>query len=1151
MRLSRGRRALMAATAIAAFCAFQAASAGAAAPAISGTSFSSPTTDLVVLQASINPESKATLYRFEYGPADCASNPCTKVPVPEGSLPSGTAPVPVSFDLGGLQPGEVLHFRVVAKNAEGETKGPDRAFAPYIPSPAFGPCPNDFLRVSNPSQASLEYSAASLPDCRAFEQASPVDKNGGDATGISRLTKASVGGDAVSFLSTAGMPGGVGAQDIPSFLATRGAGGWLTQGMLPPAVNGENARVLGWTPDFSAVFTEATLRSEPTATTLLVTPGTGGPPTTVVDYTPGLEPDFAGTTQDGSLLFESVAKLTPEANAGESNVYLWESTGGQVSLISVMNDESAPKDGAFAGPFDWIHGTNSATLTRGGSAAGYYTAQQNAISTDGKAAFFTEGGSGQLYLRRNPGEGQSPLSGDECTDGAKACTVRVSKSHKTTGLEPGGSERGGPRPAAFQQASPDGSSVLFTSSEELTDDANTGPEPTDLPPEPTVGRSNLTGGEITSFIPARANALSLDATYLYWLDSEAGAIGRVELDGSNRDPAFITGLPSGVEDLEADASFLYWVDPQAGTVGRTEVDGTGALELDFIEGATEPRGVAVDATYLYWTNAGGSDPEDPRTIGRAELDGSGADQDFIGLETFTGGALAPERITVGEGHIYLTTENGVGIYRFTLAGAQDDSFLGSELEKKRDITVENGFVYWSAEGTKIEGFPGQYDSAIYRSDLDLNLIIGFPGNRIVYGPEVEEARSLAVNGTNIYWANNPPLAIKPGNDLYLFEDDGEDGELIDLTPDNSSTNGAEVRGVLGASEDLSHVYFAANGVLAGGASLGDCGGGPVLGAGNCNLYHWHEGTTEFIAELETGGAGGETDAANWMAAVSPRDTFPDERQQKTARVSPDGQTLLFRSQRQLGEYPSEGIAQFYRYRVGEGLACVSCNPTLAPPLPTGGVALGSIAPAQTLPKPPASFMSNVLSTDGNRVFFETTEPLVVADTNGEGGCPGSRFGPLCFDVYEWEAAGTGSCKVTEAVAGGGCLYLLSTGKSEEPSLLADASADGESVFIFSRARLVGQDQDELLDVYGLPVGGGLTAQNPPPPNPCPSVESCHGPVPAPPGVQSPSTPSFVGPGDQKVKRKAAKKRKHKGQKKGKGKRRQKQRRAQAERGAGR
>ena len=70
------------------------------------------------------------------------------------------------------------------------------------------------------------------------------------------------------------------------------------------------------------------------------------------------------------------------------------------------------------------------------------------------------------------------------------------------------------------------------------------------------------------------------------------------------------------------ARHLYWTNFNTGTIGRANVDGTGANQ-GFITGASLPVGVAVDAAHVYWTNVGTG------TIGRANLDGTGANQSFI------------------------------------------------------------------------------------------------------------------------------------------------------------------------------------------------------------------------------------------------------------------------------------------------------------------------------------------------------------------------------------------------------------------------------------------------------------------------------------------------------------------------------------------
>ncbi|HXQ88709.1 MAG TPA: hypothetical protein VN733_03630, partial [Solirubrobacterales bacterium] len=169
-----------------------------------------------------------------------------------------------------------------------------------------------------------------------------------------------------------------------------------------------------------------------------------------------------------------------------------------------------------------------------------------------------------------------------------------------------------------------------------------------------------------------------------------------------------------------------------------------------------------------------------------------------------------------------------------------------------------------------------------------------------------------------------------------------------------------------------------------------------------------------------------------------------------------------------------------------------------------------------------------LSADGSRVFFETTEALVTEDINGDEGCPivGPAQGlyPICLDVYEWEAKGKGSCE-TEA-QNGGCLYLLSTGKSPDASYIADASTSGDDVFLITRSALVRQDQDELYDVYDAHLGGGLAGQNEVHTT-CASIEGCRSQPPPSPPLQDPGTASFQGPANPKGHRH---KKRHKGKK---------------------
>src|SRR5205823_14171721 len=82
------------------------------------------------------------------------------------------------------------------------------------------------------------------------------------------------------------------------------------------------------------------------------------------------------------------------------------------------------------------------------------------------------------------------------------------------------------------------------------------------------------------------------------------------------------------------------------------------------------------------------------------------------------------------------------------------------------------------------------------------------------------------------------------------------------------------------------------------------------------------------------------------------------------------------------------------------------------------------------------------------------------------------------DVYEWEQVGTGSCQSEERE--GGCVYLLSSGTSPDPSFYLDNDESGENVFFTTRAGLVEGDTDGSYDVYDARVGGGFPEPAPPP-----------------------------------------------------------------------
>ena len=101
-----------------------------------------------------------------------------------------------------------------------------------------------------------------LPDCRAYEQVSPVDKDFYDALGAVGIVQSSPSGGAVSFYSLGPFPGVPSAPGGVPYLSTRGGGEgeWATEGLLPPAgpeAAEEGTRLQGFSEDLSQAVIEA------------------------------------------------------------------------------------------------------------------------------------------------------------------------------------------------------------------------------------------------------------------------------------------------------------------------------------------------------------------------------------------------------------------------------------------------------------------------------------------------------------------------------------------------------------------------------------------------------------------------------------------------------------------------------------------------------------------------------------------------------------------------------------------------------------------------------------------------------------------------------------------------------------------------------
>lgn len=155
-----------------------------------------------LLKGAVNPDSLSTTYHFEFGTTTSYG---TNLPVPDASVGSGAAAVPVIQEVTGLLPNTTYHYRIVAGNSEGPGVSGDQAF----------------------TTPPLKPEAISLPvseEAEGFTLHGSVDPNGAETTYFFEFGITEAYGE--SFPSTAASVGG-GSAPVPVSQLVKG---------LPPGV---------------------------------------------------------------------------------------------------------------------------------------------------------------------------------------------------------------------------------------------------------------------------------------------------------------------------------------------------------------------------------------------------------------------------------------------------------------------------------------------------------------------------------------------------------------------------------------------------------------------------------------------------------------------------------------------------------------------------------------------------------------------------------------------------------------------------------------------------------------------------------------------------------------------------------------------------
>jgi DNA-binding beta-propeller fold protein YncE len=608
--------------------------------------------ELVVLKAELDPNNGGTT-TYELCLGGQAGN--YGIGCVEGTLKGVAGEFEsIAATFGGLGPNTGYHYRLLASNGNGSTETADAAFTTEpsaVEERAGESCPNTVRRE--------EDNSLSLPDCRAYEQVSPIDKSGyaiGTVpTGGFAPNELSPDGESDAFISH-GAFGGVTVSSGfgTSYIARRTAGGWTTEPTMAQVAGpdqqfagayGYNADLDRWIIKLSPGLTsESAGENSIPAVVTLYEGGTGG---TYHPASPTLEVlgssgainalDFSsplGQSNDFSRLFiGSFDPLLPsDPRPGQSSgglpdrIYEVDHAGTPGASLSLVAEVPAGLDTAAGCSVDGLVGMRSI----------------NWASDDGRSLFYDsplplhQGERCDSYLELgNPNPDALFIRFEGGTP------VQVSAPLSSQCHAPASCATASPADAFFDGIAPDGSRAWFTTSQPLIDSDADGLEDLYL--------AELQGGHVTHLTQASAGDAT-DPTP----GEGANVQGVVALSANGSHVAFVaTGVLTETPDAlgaaaAVGADNLYVYDADTGEIrfvarlcsgpGRSgstadsacgeslENDGGGDVGLWSLKHNPQPAQFTPDGGFLVFDSYGqltASDTDEAQDVYRFDAD-SGA-----------------------------------------------------------------------------------------------------------------------------------------------------------------------------------------------------------------------------------------------------------------------------------------------------------------------------------------------------------------------------------------------------------------------------------------------------------------------------------------------------------------------------------------------
>ncbi len=996
------------------------------------------------LHAELDPTGVPASVRFEY--VDQASFEESgfddATVTPEVDFGTGEGMTSRSILIHSLTEDTTYHFRYFATNFFDEFEGPEvRSFTTLVEAlPPKTDCANQAFRIG---------AAASLPDCRAYELVSPLDKGNGDVLPAGKGSRQGVpteqaasGGDALAYVSSRAFGDAVSSPFFSQYLARRDPeAGWSSNSLDPP---------LGGSNLYAGVFGR---------------------------------PVFKGFSEDlcsGWLTQNTELALVPGAPEGVPNFYRRRNCGGDpYELLTTVAPPGFSREGEegtnesegdlgshyYPGVGGWSHDGELSVFKAGAA----LTAEARTVGV-GKllscdlAAASTPGASIAYQWLRNG----APIAGlAEKVKTAQYTTVNADKGKaiqcRTIATNEEEDENSGDKAGAVAFSGP---AMVVAPPPEVQPPL----APTFIP-APEASAPLLPGGP-------GGQTLSCDPREASWKDGPTAFAYQWQRNGIPIAGATAQTYVISAEDLATAAAFQCVVTASntGGAVSKESANvvtsGPGPEPAP-----PRPRAFVLDIYRVYAKK--GSELSLVSVLPSGEAAHTHAS---VGTRARDGASDGNATDSV------LGAVSTDGSRIFFSAATQEPP---QPIHQNQDVLVPRGSAGASRLYLRLNPMEPQSEVEEVAGEFHCT--------------EAEKACTVAISKGVARF-----LGADPEADKVLFSE-GEALYELDVEKAIAYEAGAatqiagDVMGVLGASEDTSRVYLVSEALCSGAATNSE---GEAAQAGEPNLYLYETGQSCGAGEMTFVAGLGEDDVTggDGLLVIDP------EPFRRRSRVSGDGLHATFMSRARLSDYDNtdaggsgEPAAEVFLYDAAEAeLRCASCNPSGARPQGENvGTTLLPVWVAAQIPGWATQWHpSRVLSADGSHLFFESFEGLVPRDGNGK----------LDVYQWQ-EAHGKAECIAAGAEryvqASEGCLSLISSGTSAGDAEFLDASASGSDVFFRTASSLIGADYG-LVDIYDARVGGGFE-EGEEEKKEC-EGEACQSP-PAPPARQTPSSAVFEGEGD--------------------------------------